>query len=65
MKQALVMHLKGRSVDRIQDLRTENPKPRSPLAPLEKGGMLEAPLKRGLGDLFRVSPSIPFHSSAF
>jgi class 3 adenylate cyclase len=40
-----------------QDLRTENPKPRSPLAPLKKGGILEAPFSRGLGDLFHASPT--------
>jgi hypothetical protein len=40
-----------------QDLRTENPKPRSPLAPLKKGGILKAPFSRGLGDLFRASPT--------
>jgi hypothetical protein len=39
-----------------QDLRTQNPKPGSPLAPLKKGGILKAPFLRGLGDLFCVSP---------
>ena len=45
-----------------QDLRTEKPKPRSPLAPLKKGGILKAPFLRGLGDLFCVSP-IEFQTS--
>ncbi len=42
----------------IQDLRTENLKPRSELAPLKKGGIYKAPFLRGLGDLFCVSPII-------
>ncbi|MBD2509738.1 asparagine synthase [Nostoc muscorum FACHB-395] len=39
-----------------QDLHAEHLKSRSPLTPLKKGGRVEAPFLRGLGDLLCVSP---------